>query len=90
MKKFLIFSILVAGISNVLAQENYTYSPAYISHMRNCSPYTDEYTVDIPTDDSISPYLKVKSTEEIVGWLNGNCITKSTVYSLDYRLLWKK
>ena len=83
MKKFLVFSILIAGISGVFAQENYTYSPAYLSHLKNCSHYIDEYTVDIPTGDSTSPYLKVKSQEEITGWLNNKCITKSTVTSLD-------
>lgn len=83
MKKLLILTGMVLSISCVFAQDEYTYSPAYIQHLKNCSPYTDEYIANIPTEDETSPYLKMKSTEQIIGWLNGKCITKSTVYSLD-------
>lgn len=83
MKKVLVLLGLMAGITGTFAYENYTYAPEYISHLKNCSPYTDEYTVDVPTADANSPYLKLKSKEEITGWLNGKCMTKSTVFSLD-------
>ena len=83
MKKILVFSFLIMCISEVFANSSYTYSPAYISHLKNCSPYTDEFTVDIPTGDSTSPYLKVKSSEQIIGWLDGKCVTKNTIHSLD-------
>ena len=65
------------------AQEQYTYSPAYISHLKACSIYSEDYTTSIPTGDENSPVLKVKSTEEVLGYMNGKCYTKSTVYSYD-------
>lgn len=83
MKKLLILTGIILSISCVFAQDEYTYSPAYIQHLKNCSSYTDEYIANVPTEDETSPYLKIKSTEQITGWLNGKCITKSTVYSLD-------
>lgn len=83
MKKLLITTGIILSMSCVFAQSEYIYSPAYIQHLKNCSPYTDEYVSNIPTDDEISPYLNMKSTEQIIGWLNGKCVTKSTVFSLD-------
>lgn len=85
MKKFLsILTVsIMLGFSCVLAQGENTYSPAYIQHLKNCSAYTDEYTANIPTQDENSPYLKVKSTEQILGWINGKCVIKSTVHSVD-------
>jgi hypothetical protein len=83
MKKFSILAGIIAGIAGAFAQGEYTYSPAYIQHLKNCSHYTDEYSVELPTGDETSPYLKIKSIEEILGRLNGKCITKSTIYSID-------
>ena len=83
MKKFLVILASVITASCVYAGGDYIYSPDYIQHLKNCSPYTDEYTADVKTDDEKSPYLKIKSTEEIKGWVNGKCITKNTVYSVD-------
>ncbi len=83
MKKILILSgLLFAGLG-VFAQEKFTYSPAYISHLKACSIYSEDYSTEIPTGDENSPVLKVKSTEEILGYINGKCYTKSTVYSYD-------
>lgn len=61
----------------------YTYTPLYIQHLKACSAYTDEYTTSVSTGDENSPYLKLKSTEEILGLINGKCYTKSTIYSYD-------
>lgn len=83
MKKLLILTgLLFAGLM-VSAQEQYTYSPAYISHLKACSVYSEDYTTNIPTGDENSPVLKIKSTEEILGFVNTKCYTKSTVYSYD-------
>lgn len=83
MKKILIsIGLLLAGLG-VFAQEKYTYSPTYIGHLKACSTYSEDYTTNIPTGDENSPVLKVKSTEEILGFINGKCYTKSTVYSYD-------
>ena len=83
MKKLLVLAGIILSISCVFARDEYTYSPAYIQHLKNCSPYTDEYVANVPTGDETSPYLKMKSTEQIIGWLNGKCITKSTIVNLD-------
>ncbi len=82
-KKIIISAGIILGASVVFAQGNFTYAPEYIQHLKNCSPYTDEYTAQIKTEDENSPYLNIKSTEQIIGWVNGKCVTKSTVYSLD-------
>lgn len=85
MKKIIITLGLLLGVSNlsVYAQKEYTYTPNYIQHLKICSKYTDEYITNIPTGDQSSPYLKVKSTEEILGYINGKCYTKSEIYSYD-------
>lgn len=84
MKKIIIIlGLLVIGTSIMAQDTQYTYTPAYIQHLKVCSVYTDEYITNIPTKDVNSPYLKVKSTEEILGNLNGKCYTKSTIYSYD-------
>lgn len=83
MKKLLILSgLLLAGLM-ACAQEKYTYSPTYINHLKACSVYSEDYSANIPTGDENSPVLKVKSTEEVLGYINGKCYTKSTVYSYD-------
>lgn len=85
MKKILILLGLIALSSSIFAQaqEQYTYTPEYIRHLKNCMAYSDEYQTSIPTGDENSPYLKVKSTEEILGYMNGKCYTRSTIYSYD-------
>ena len=85
MKRFLIISAILLACANtvVSAQEQYTYTPAYIRHLKVCNKYTDEYITNIPTGDQNSPYLKVKSTEEILGYLNSKCYTRSEIYSYD-------
>ena len=85
MKKIFIMTGIIILSANIFAQaqEQNTYTPEYIRHLKNCSIYTDEYQTEIPTGDVNSPYLKVKSTEEILGYINGKCYTKSTVYSYD-------
>lgn len=86
MKKLLITLtglLLVATSTFALDSEQYTYTPEYIHHLKYCNKYTDEYNTSISTGDVNSPYLKVKSTEEILGYINAKCYTKSTVYSYD-------
>ena len=83
MKKILLLTGLLFMCLGAFAQEQYTYSPAYISHLKACSIYSEDYTTSIPTGDENSPVLKVKSTEEVLGYMNGKCYTKSTVYSYD-------
>lgn len=81
-KMLLLIGILLAGIG-ASAQEQYTYSPNYINRLKACSVYSEDYTANIPTGDENSPVLKIKSTEEILGFMNGKCYTKSIVYSYD-------
>ncbi len=84
MKKLLILAGLLFAGAGVFAQtQQLTYTPEYIKHLKNCNAYSEEYSTTIPTNDVNSPYLKVKSTEEVLGYLNGKCYTKSTVYSYD-------
>lgn len=71
--------------SAVVKAANGAFSSAHIQHLKNCSAYTEVYRTQIPTDDPNSPYLNLESTETIKGWLNGKCITQSTVRSLDLR-----
>ncbi|MBO6180821.1 hypothetical protein J6O86_03955 [bacterium] len=83
MKKiFILVGLLSAGIG-AFAENQYTYTPSYISHLKACSVYSEDYSTEIPTNDVNTPSLKVKSTEEILGYLNAKCYTKSTVYSYD-------
>ncbi len=84
MKKILIIAgLMLFGINAIASNTEYTYSPTYIQHLKTCAKYTDEYTTAIQTGDETSPVLNIKSTEEILGWLNTKCITKSTTFSID-------
>jgi len=83
MKKILLLMGLLFVSLGTFAQEQYTYSPTYINHLKACSVYSEDYSTSIPTGDENSPVLKVKSTEEVLGFINGKCYTKSTVYSYD-------
>ncbi len=84
MKKILILAGLLFAGSVVFAQgQQFTYTPEYIRYLKNCIAYSEEYSTTIETGDANSPYLKVKSTEEVLGYVNGKCYTKSTVYSYD-------
>ena len=83
MKKGLILAGLILAGLCAFAQKEYTYSPKYVQHLKVCSKYVDEYDTTLSTGDVNSPYLKLKSTEEINGWLNGKCRTISTVDSYD-------
>ena len=83
MKKILLLTGLLFMCLGAFAHEQYTYSPTYISHLKACSIYSEDYTTSIPTGDENTPVLKVKSTEEVLGYMNGKCYTKSTVYSYD-------
>ncbi len=82
MKKFILAGLLLIG-TGAFADNQYTYTPSYISHLKACSIYSEDYSTEIPTNDVNTPSLKVKSTEEVLGFINGKCYTKSTVYSYD-------
>lgn len=83
MKKILILcGLLLAGLG-VFAQTQNTYSPEYIKNLKLCREYSEDYTTTIQTGDVNSPELKVKSTESVLGNMNGKCYTKSSVYSYD-------
>ena len=83
MKKIVILcGLLLAGLG-VFAQTQNTYSPEYIKNLKLCREYSEDYTTTIQTGDVNSPELKVKSTESVLGNMNGKCYTKSTVYSYD-------
>ena len=45
--------------------------------------YIEKYDAKIPTDDEDAKPLDIKTTESILGWKNGKCLTKSVVYSKD-------
>ena len=86
MKKILLstgFFIAISGIS--IAAEGIFYSDTYINKFAACSPYSESYTSNIPSQDPNSPTLHLKSTETIVGIQAGKCATKSQVYSEDLK-----
>lgn len=83
MKKILIICGLLLAGGSVFAQVQNTYSPEYIKNLKFCKQYSEDYTTTIQTGDVNSPELKVKSTESVLGDMNGKCYTKSTVYSYD-------
>ena len=85
MKKVLVLAALLILPLYAIAQEqeSYTYSPSFIKRLQYCSIYSEEYSTTIPTEDVNSPYLKVRSTEEVLGYINNKCYTKSVVYSYD-------
>ena len=76
-KKFILFFLLF-GIAAVA--QNSVYTPSHVQHLKNCSPYTEEYLTRIPAENGD---LNLRSTETIVGWLNSKCVTKSSVYSYE-------
>lgn len=81
MKRILLslFTVVVAA-SSVIAGA-LTYSNTYIEHLRDCSVHIEKYNATIPSDDNSTPELHIKSTESVLGWQNGKCMTKSVVYS---------
>lgn len=84
MKKILLISLIFITATVVKAATG-AYSPVHVQHLKNCSPYTETYNTQIPTQDEQTPYLNIESTETIVGKLNGKCITKSSIKSHDLR-----
>ena len=82
-KKLLILPAIILFAFGTAKAQTGAYSPVHVQHLKNCSPYTQEYVTRIPTGDPNSPYLNLKSKETISGWLNGKCITKSRVFSGD-------
>lgn len=84
MKKILLSTALILSIAGVCtASQGVFYSDTYINKFATCSPHSESYETDVPTQDVNSPVLHLKSTETIIGLKAGKCATKSQVYSKD-------
>lgn len=82
MKKILLtLTLLAGGIGVCIASIDATYSDGYIKNFKNCTPYSEIYNVEIPTDDPNTPVLHIRSNEQIKGVKDGKCVTNSTAYS---------
>lgn len=83
MKKLLLTTAVVICTAGFTAANGGTYTPEYITHLKNCSVHTEKYNAEIPTDDPNTPVIHLKSTETILGWREGKCLTESKVFSVD-------
>lgn len=83
MKKLLLTSAIIICAAGFTAANGGTYTPEYITHLKNCSVHTEKYNAEIPTDDPNTPVIHLKSTETILGWREGKCLTESKVFSVD-------
>ncbi len=83
MKKLMLLSVILFAAAGIVDAATGAYSPVHVQHLKNCSPYTEVYTTQIQTGDEKSPYINLESTETIVGTLNGKCITKSSIRSVE-------
>lgn len=83
MKKLFLTSVVLIGVAGIVAANGGTYTPDYITHLKDCTVHTEKYNAEIPTDDPNTPVIHLQSTETIMGWREGKCITKSTVFSVD-------
>jgi len=81
-KAAIIFALVILCACGVKAHTG-AYSPVHLQHLKNCSPYTEVYETKIDTNDPFSPYMNLRSTETILGWLNGKCRVKSRIYSVE-------
>lgn len=83
MKKILfVFLFFIVFCIGIVHAKTGAYSPVHVQHLKNCSPYSETYNTQIPSDNDFS-YINLSSTETILGWLNGKCRTKSKIYSID-------
>lgn len=78
-----ILLITLSVITGLCAYAQCTYTSNHIKHMRECAPYSEEYTTSIPTGNETTPILKLKSKETVVGWNNEKCEVTTEVYSFD-------
>lgn len=83
MKRVTITFILTILCTCVVKAQTGAYSPVHLQHLKNCSPYSEVYETQIDSNDPFSPNLNLRSTETILGWLNGKCRVKSTIYSTE-------
>ncbi len=81
MKKLILTLTVLASLAGVVMAA--TYSSGYSKNLQVCNPYIEKYKVQIPTEDPNTPVLNLHSTETIVGWREGKCITTSMVHSDD-------
>ncbi len=80
MKKFLLTITVLVGTIGISIAAADTYSEAYIEKFGSCTPYSENYETEIPTQDQNTPVLHINSIEEIIGFKDGKCITKSTAH----------
>lgn len=83
MKKILLTSAILLGAAGIVSANGGTYTPEYITHLKDCTVHTEKYNAEIPTEDPNTPVIHLQSTETIMGWKEGKCITKSSVFSVD-------
>lgn len=80
MKKFLLTITALIGTIGISIAAADTYSDTYIKNFDSCTPYSENYETEIPTQDQNTPVIHINSKEEIVGLKNGKCQTKSTAH----------
>ena len=83
MKKILLFAIISFIGLNIVFASGSIYSDNYVKHLKDCSVYIEKYDAQIPANDENSTPLNIKTTESVLGWKNGKCLTKSVVYCKD-------
>ncbi|MBD5403216.1 hypothetical protein HDR58_10550 [bacterium] len=81
MKKILLTAFVFSCAVGVVTAA--TYSNTYSQNLEKCNPYIEKFKVQIPTEDPNTPVLHLQSTETIMGWREGKCVTKSMVFSED-------
>ena len=81
MKKLVLTLVVLTGLAGVVMAA--TYSSGYSKTCRHVIRILKKYKVQIPTEDPNTPVLNLHSTETIVGWREGKCITTSMVHSDD-------
>ena len=86
MKKniLLIVIIVLLGIKITFANSG-IYSNEYVKHLKNCQVHIEKYNAEIPAANSDEKPIHLQTTETILGWKNGKCLTKSVVYSKDMK-----
>ena len=82
-KFFVIMSILVVANATIAASGIFTAD--YIKHLEKCEVHIEKYDAEIPSSNDVEGPIHLKTTETILGWKNGKCLTKSVVYSKDLK-----
>ena len=85
MKKIILTTLVILGTFSIAHSADSNYSAKYITNFKTCTPYTETYNVDIPTNDPNTPILHLQSKESIIGKQNDKCKTQSTVSNLELK-----